>query len=62
MPSFIVTVHDGKDKEAAKQHAIDCGGKITHEYGVINAFAVQFPEGNAQTLDSHPDVKAVEPA
>jgi hypothetical protein len=61
MPSSIGTAHEGKDKEAAKKHAVDCGGEIAHEYSIVNGFAVTFPEGHVHTLDSHPDVEAVEP-
>ncbi|EPS36568.1 hypothetical protein H072_9898 [Dactylellina haptotyla CBS 200.50] len=60
MPSYIVTVKEGVPKDAAKQAAIDKGGKITHDYTLINAFAVEFPADSMVTLDAHPDVQAVE--
>ncbi|KAJ4013925.1 hypothetical protein NW766_006166 [Fusarium irregulare] len=44
----------------AKQHAIDQGGKIGHEYSLIKGFSVEFPHDSVQTLESHEHVKAVE--
>ncbi|ETS82489.1 hypothetical protein PFICI_04365 [Pestalotiopsis fici W106-1] len=63
MPSYIVTCKDDASPEqvaAAKQHAKDQGGKITHEYSLIKGFAVEFPKDSVQTLESHEHVKAVE--
>lgn len=52
--SSTLTIH------RAKQHAIDQGGKIEHEYNIIKGFSVSFPEGTVTTLDSHEAVKLVE--
>ncbi|KAK0666094.1 hypothetical protein QBC41DRAFT_156535 [Cercophora samala] len=63
MPSYIVTCKDDASPEqieAAKQHAKDQGGEITHEYTLIKGFAVKFPEDSVQTLANHEHVKDVE--
>ncbi|KAK4140353.1 uncharacterized protein C8A04DRAFT_32104 [Dichotomopilus funicola] len=63
MPSYIVTLKDDASPEevaAAKKHAQDQGGQISHEYSLIKAFAVTFPDDAIQTLESHEHVKAVE--
>ncbi|KAM0219348.1 hypothetical protein ACHAQD_006565 [Fusarium lateritium] len=63
MPSYIVTCKDDATDDqvqAAKQHAKDQGGKITHEYSLIKGFAVQFDDDAVNTLESHEHVKAVE--
>ncbi|KAH8160167.1 hypothetical protein CIB48_g8077 [Xylaria polymorpha] len=63
MPTYIVTCKDGASPDevaAAKQHAKDQGGKITHEYNLIKGFAVEFPDGKVTTLESHEHVKGVE--
>ncbi|KAI0469452.1 hypothetical protein F4859DRAFT_132091 [Xylaria cf. heliscus] len=71
MPTYIVTCKDGASADevaAAKQHAKDQGGKITHEYNLIKGFAltwvsldsVEFPEDRITTLESHEHVKGVE--
>jgi len=47
MPTYIVTLKDDASPEQieeAKQKAKDQGGKITHEYKLIKAFAVEYPE------------------
>ncbi|KAH7137130.1 hypothetical protein B0J13DRAFT_448470, partial [Dactylonectria estremocensis] len=46
--------------QEAKQHAIDQGGKIEHEYSLIKGFSVKFDDDAVNTLESHPHVKAVE--
>ncbi|OAQ71211.1 peptidase inhibitor i9 domain-containing protein [Pochonia chlamydosporia 170] len=63
MPSYIVTCKDDASDDqikAAKQHAIDQGGKITHEYTLIKGFAVSFDKDVMTTLESNEHVKAVE--
>ncbi|KAJ5775413.1 uncharacterized protein N7511_000424 [Penicillium nucicola] len=63
MPSYIVTCKkDASDAEVqdAKQHAIDQGGKIGHEYSLIKGFAVSFDDDAVNTLESHPHVENVE--
>ncbi|KAI0870170.1 protease propeptide/inhibitor [Hypoxylon argillaceum] len=63
MPTYIVTCKENASPEevaAAKQHAKDQGGKITHEYNLIKGFAVEYPEDKINTLESHEHVKAVE--
>ncbi|KAG8354615.1 hypothetical protein FVEN_g7514 [Fusarium venenatum] len=63
MPSYIVTCkEDASDEQvqSAKQHAIDQGGKIGHEYSLIKGFSVEFPADSVQTLESHEHIKAVE--
>ncbi|KAG9497835.1 hypothetical protein J7337_010706 [Fusarium musae] len=75
MPSYIVTCKDDASDDqvksyvparknildSAKQHAIDQGGKITHEYSLIKGFAVQYDDDKIQTLENHEHVKTVEP-
>ncbi|KAE8323124.1 hypothetical protein BDV39DRAFT_182726 [Aspergillus sergii] len=63
MPSYIVSCkEDATDEQVqeAKQHAINQGGRITHEYTLIKGFAVTFPEDAISTLETHEHVKAVE--
>ncbi|KAG8414324.1 hypothetical protein J3459_014831 [Metarhizium acridum] len=63
MPGYIVTCKDDATEDqikAAKQHALDQGGKITHEYTLIKGFAVSFPDDAIATLESNEHVKAVE--
>ncbi|KAI1265789.1 hypothetical protein F5Y18DRAFT_47170 [Xylariaceae sp. FL1019] len=63
MPTYIVTCKDGASDDqvaAAKKHAQDQGGKITHEYSLTKGFAVSFPSDSVSTLESHEHVKAVE--
>ncbi|TDZ53152.1 [3-methyl-2-oxobutanoate dehydrogenase [lipoamide]] kinase [Colletotrichum trifolii] len=63
MPTYIVTCkEDASDEQfkAAKQHAIDQGGKIGHEYSLIKGFSVEFPEDQISTLEKHEHVKHVE--
>ncbi|KAJ2907329.1 hypothetical protein MKZ38_003185 [Zalerion maritima] len=63
MPIFIVSCKDGISKdqvEAVKEQAKSQGGTIKHEYALINAFSVEFPEGHVSTMDQHEHVKAVE--
>ncbi|KAF6829523.1 hypothetical protein CMUS01_08124 [Colletotrichum musicola] len=63
MPTYIVTCKEDATPDqvkAAKQHAVDQGGKIGHEYSLIKGFSVDFPEDAVQTLESHEHVKAVE--
>ncbi|KAI5781454.1 hypothetical protein EDC01DRAFT_665804 [Geopyxis carbonaria] len=60
MPTYIVTVADGSNKQEIKQKAIDAGGEITHDYTLIPAFAVKYPDGHVQALDSIAGVKSVE--
>jgi hypothetical protein len=46
MPSYIVTCKEGAsddEVQAAKQHAIDQGGKIGHEYKIIKGFSYVVP-------------------
>ncbi|KAJ3560386.1 hypothetical protein NPX13_g9319 [Xylaria arbuscula] len=63
MPSYIVTCKTDaspEQVEAAKKHAKDQGGKITHEYSLIKGFAVEFPEDKVNTMSQHEHVQAVE--
>ncbi|OAA44408.1 pyruvate dehydrogenase kinase [Metarhizium rileyi] len=63
MPSYIVTCKDDASDDQvkeAKKHAIDQGGKITHEYTLIKGFAVSFDKDAITTLESSEHVKAVE--
>ncbi|KAL7915622.1 hypothetical protein GGI35DRAFT_1284 [Trichoderma velutinum] len=63
MPSFIVTLKDDvSDSQLAetKQKAKDAGGKITHEYTLIKAFTVEYPEGTVHSLAEDPSVQNVE--
>ncbi|KAI5861875.1 alpha-ketoacid dehydrogenase kinase [Durotheca rogersii] len=63
MPTYIVTCNPDATPEqvaAAKQHAIDQGGKIGHEYSLIKGFSVTFPNDSISTLASHEHVKDVE--
>ncbi|KAL2754563.1 hypothetical protein ACRALDRAFT_1063363 [Sodiomyces alcalophilus JCM 7366] len=45
---------------SAKQHAIDQGGKIGHEYSLIKGFSVTFDKDSVMTLQNHEHVDAVE--
>ncbi|KAF7555429.1 hypothetical protein G7046_g6553 [Stylonectria norvegica] len=63
MPGYIVTCKDDATDDqvkAAKQHAIDQGGKIGHEYSLIKGFSVTFDKDAVNTLESQEHVKAVE--
>ncbi|KAG5972094.1 hypothetical protein E4U55_000914 [Claviceps digitariae] len=63
MPSYIVTLKDDATEDqvkAAKQHAIDQGGKITHEYSLIKGFTVEMKDDTITTLETNEHVKAVE--
>ncbi|KAG6005853.1 hypothetical protein E4U21_007561 [Claviceps maximensis] len=63
MPSYIVTLKDDATAEqiqAAKQQVIDQGGKITQEYQLIKAFAVELKDDAVTTLGTNKHVKAVE--
>ncbi|QPH09866.1 hypothetical protein C2857_000918 [Epichloe festucae Fl1] len=63
MPSYIVTLKDDATEDeikAAKQHAIDQGGKITQEYSLIKAFAVEMKDDAVTTLEGNEHVKAIE--
>ncbi|KAI0532603.1 hypothetical protein GGR58DRAFT_489564 [Xylaria digitata] len=63
MPTYIITCKSDATPEqvaAAKQHAKDQGGKITHEYNIIKGFAVEFPADKITTLESHEHVQGVE--
>jgi len=63
MPTYIITCkEDASDEQvqSAKQHAIDQGGKIGHEYKIIKGFSVTFDNDAVQTLEAHEHVKAVE--
>ncbi|KAG5662298.1 hypothetical protein KAF25_004716 [Fusarium avenaceum] len=64
MPSYIITCKDDATDEqvqAAKQHAQDQGGKITHEYNLFKGFSCEFPDDVISVLESHEHIKAVEP-
>ncbi|KAI5851052.1 hypothetical protein BZA05DRAFT_399609 [Tricharina praecox] len=58
--SYIVTAKDAEKKNKLIEEAKAAGGKITHNYTLIPAFAVEFPEGHVQTFDNNPDVQTVE--
>ncbi|KAF3903117.1 hypothetical protein ABW21_db0204870 [Orbilia brochopaga] len=58
--SYIITVKEGGSVEAAKQKAVDQGGKITHEYNLIKGFAVEFPDDCVHSLGEDPNVANVE--
>ncbi|KAH7022509.1 hypothetical protein EDB80DRAFT_878053 [Ilyonectria destructans] len=63
MPTYIVSCNDDATPDqvqSAKQHAIDQGGKIEHEYTLIKGFSVSYPEGSVNTLESHEHIKLVE--
>ncbi|KAK7415637.1 hypothetical protein QQX98_005781 [Neonectria punicea] len=63
MPTYIVSCNDDASPEqiqAAKQHAIDQGGKIEHEYSLIKGFSVAFDKDAVTTLETHEHVKLVE--
>ncbi|KAF2964097.1 hypothetical protein GQX73_g9484 [Xylaria multiplex] len=57
MPTYIITCKSDATPEqvaAAKQHAKDQGGKITHEYNIIKGFAVEFPADKITTYGRPP--------
>ncbi|GAW18656.1 hypothetical protein ANO14919_081370 [Xylariales sp. No.14919] len=63
MPTYIITCKKDATPDqvaAAKQHAKDQGGKITHEYNIIKGFAVEFPADKITTLESYEHVQGVE--
>ncbi|KAJ4252338.1 hypothetical protein NW762_010936 [Fusarium torreyae] len=63
MPTYIVTCKEDaspEEVESVKQHAIDQGGKIGHEYSIIKGFSVAFDDNAVQTLENHEHVNAVE--
>ncbi|ROT38708.1 protease propeptide/inhibitor [Sodiomyces alkalinus F11] len=64
MPNtYIVTCKKDATPEqvqAAKQHAIDQGGKIGHEYSLIKGFSVTFDSDSIRTLEEHEHIDAVE--
>ncbi|KAK0715648.1 peptidase inhibitor I9 [Lasiosphaeris hirsuta] len=63
MPSYIVTLkNDATDDQikAAKEDAVKQGGKIGHEYTLIKAFQVIFPEDSVTTFEKHENVKEIE--
>ncbi|KAE8136996.1 hypothetical protein BDV38DRAFT_247831 [Aspergillus pseudotamarii] len=63
MPAYIVTCKEDasdEDVQATKQHVIDQGGKIGHEYTLIKGFSVTFDDEAITTLESLEHVKAVE--
>ncbi|KAH7133491.1 hypothetical protein EDB81DRAFT_804134 [Dactylonectria macrodidyma] len=63
MPTYIVSCKDDATPEqiqSAKDHAVEQGGKIEHEYSLIKGFSVSFPQDSITTLESHEHVKAVE--
>ncbi|KAA8910535.1 hypothetical protein FN846DRAFT_904949 [Sphaerosporella brunnea] len=60
MPTYIITAKKSDDKEKLMEEAIAQGGTITHDYTLIPAFAVAFPEGNIQAFECNPNVASVE--
>ncbi|SPO05878.1 related to proteinase inhibitor PBI2 [Cephalotrichum gorgonifer] len=63
MPTYIVSLKDDATPDQikeAKDLAVSQGGTIGHEYSLIKAFSVTYPEGSVNTLDSNEHVKAVE--
>ncbi|KAK6336787.1 hypothetical protein TWF718_009576 [Orbilia javanica] len=58
--SYIITVKKGEDKEEVKQHVIDSGATITHDYTLIHAFTAEFPDDAVTTFETHPKVEAWE--
>ncbi|KAK4112080.1 protease propeptide/inhibitor [Canariomyces notabilis] len=63
MPSYIVTLKDEATDEQVqklKDEVKSQGGEIKHEYSLIKAFSVSYPEGTVQALGSHELVKEVE--
>ncbi|KAG6041674.1 hypothetical protein E4U41_002948 [Claviceps citrina] len=63
MPSYIVTLNDDTTEDqikAAKQLAIDQGGKITHEYTLFKGFTVEMADDAITTLGASEHVRHVE--
>ncbi|KAI5466583.1 branched-chain alpha-ketoacid dehydrogenase [Mariannaea sp. PMI_226] len=59
MPTYIVKDADSDDDcDSAKEHAVQQGGTIGHEYTLIKGFSVTFPEDSITTLESHEHVQA----
>jgi len=56
MPQILnVTLKDGADAsmlQAAKQKAIDQGGKINHEFTLIKGFVVEIPDDKVSVLET----------
>ncbi|PKS08801.1 hypothetical protein jhhlp_003410 [Lomentospora prolificans] len=63
MPTYIVICKSDATPEQVKKtkdDAIAKGGKIGHEYSLINGFSVDFPEDSVNTLAAHEHVDHVE--
>ncbi|KAK6343421.1 hypothetical protein TWF730_011010 [Orbilia blumenaviensis] len=61
MPTtYIITVKKGESKDEVKEHVEQSGGKITHDYTLIHAFAAEFPDDAVTTFQDHPKVEAWE--
>ncbi|KAG5925498.1 hypothetical protein E4U42_004236 [Claviceps africana] len=63
MTSYIITLKDDTTKdevEAAKQQAIDQGGKIIQSWMLIKGFAVEMDDDAVTTLESNPHILTIE--
>ncbi|KAF2639482.1 hypothetical protein P280DRAFT_518898 [Massarina eburnea CBS 473.64] len=53
MPAINVTLKSGASKEElekAKSQVQEQGGKVTHEFSLINGFTAEFPEDSVHSL------------
>ncbi|KAF1994294.1 hypothetical protein P154DRAFT_581928 [Amniculicola lignicola CBS 123094] len=56
MPSYNITLNKDAPKEElekAKKQVSDEGGKVTHEFKLINGFTAEFPADAVHTLSSN---------
>ncbi|KAG5362166.1 hypothetical protein CJU90_4857 [Yarrowia sp. C11] len=52
--SDAATIKDVKDKVSS------IGGKVTHEYDLINGFAADIPTDHVSTFEADPNIKSIE--
>jgi len=62
--NFIVTLKKDSPadaKQKMKDDIVAQGGKIGHDYTLINGFSAELPDDHVSTLESHPHVENMEP-
>ncbi|KAK6512885.1 hypothetical protein TWF506_009048 [Arthrobotrys conoides] len=58
--TYIITVKEGENKQEVIDHITDLGGKVTHNYSLIHAFAAEIPDDHVSTFGEHPLIQTVE--